>query len=767
MKKVLVLALSLILAFSVTTVTAFAESSIFDEEIAEGKDYFVVEAANEVLQKFEFEDASLPTLASQWGTRALETEHPINGNGSLAISSTDAGYPQGNVGIMGGVKALGTYYVAFDILPVAGVSGIAVPVFGGYSGDATKCIAEIGLAFTWEETTLTNVAVGFVGGWKESGYQNESISKNENGSYHVYFEYVINADNVALLTDGNDPHIWFNAKATDASNNKILLDSIEYGKVNNDKKYYSYAWDEDYESYDVGSTAYGSQPVWGNDAKIVDDWFDTKCLSLSGATATYTWGDVVGGLESRASESFKFLKATGKNYIQMDIGQDNCAMINIWTQGYYTSVQFNGTNWFAEGNVTGFSAEAIEGGHRISYCIDLPSDQYALEFKINVSGDNGVVYIDNLKVINENNAPFVAEGAKYNLVNKQDVAINVDLKEKELTSLAVKDGEAVSTEKYSIAEGVLTLDKSLFGSEASYSFVLTTAGGSKEFSVAQNDDRIKVTAVCEGTITKAYDGTNSVPQTALTLTGVEQGDTVSVSYTGAEYDAADVSATKVVFSGIVLSGADAGKYVLTSASLEKTATITKKAISVASQNLTKTKTYDGTTAAAISDVTLEGVVDGDTVTASAVASYNSADVTANKITVVYTLAGEDAGNYQAIANAEITEGVSIAKKAVTVTADSKEKKKGEADPELTYTVTGLVGSDRLTGALTRQAGEDVGTYKIEKGTLAGANYEITFTSANLTINKKSGCGSVIGGIAGLIAVATMIGVGIVVSKKKD
>ena len=79
----------------------------------------------------------------------------------------------------------------------------------------------------------------------------------------------------------------------------------------------------------------------------------------------------------------------------------------------------------------------------------------------------------------------------------------------------------------------------------------------------------------------------------------------------------------------------------------------------------------------------------------------------------------------------------IAKKGLTVTAEAKSKTQGEADPALTYTAEGLVGSDTLTGALSRDAGEAPGTYAITQGTLtAGDNYEITFTSAVLTINKK-------------------------------
>ena len=79
----------------------------------------------------------------------------------------------------------------------------------------------------------------------------------------------------------------------------------------------------------------------------------------------------------------------------------------------------------------------------------------------------------------------------------------------------------------------------------------------------------------------------------------------------------------------------------------------------------------------------------------------------------------------------------IAKKGLTVTADAKSKTQGEADPALTYTVDGLVAGDTITGSLSREAGEDPGTYAITQGTLtAGDNYEIAFTSAALTINKK-------------------------------
>ena len=64
--------------------------------------------------------------------------------------------------------------------------------------------------------------------------------------------------------------------------------------------------------------------------------------------------------------------------------------------------------------------------------------------------------------------------------------------------------------------------------------------------------------------------------------------------------------------------------------------------------------------------------------------------------------------------------LTVTKRAVTITADAKSKTYGDADPALTYQITSgsLVGSDAFTGALTRAAGEDVGSYAIEQGTLA-------------------------------------------------
>ena len=80
----------------------------------------------------------------------------------------------------------------------------------------------------------------------------------------------------------------------------------------------------------------------------------------------------------------------------------------------------------------------------------------------------------------------------------------------------------------------------------------------------------------------------------------------------------------------------------------------------------------------------------------------------------------------------------ILARPINVTADAKSKVYGDADPVLTYGVTGtLIGSDAFTGALTRVSGENAGTYGIQQGTLAlGSNYDLRFTGNSLTILQR-------------------------------
>ena len=85
--------------------------------------------------------------------------------------------------------------------------------------------------------------------------------------------------------------------------------------------------------------------------------------------------------------------------------------------------------------------------------------------------------------------------------------------------------------------------------------------------------------------------------------------------------------------------------------------------------------------------------------------------------------------------------LTITKKAITVTADNKEKAYGEEDPELTFSVPeGALAyddtSDDLHITLSRAAGEDVGVYAIiGSASEECRNYNVTVTQGSFTIKQ--------------------------------
>ena len=243
---------------------------------------------------------------------------------------------------------------------------------------------------------------------------------------------------------------------------------------------------------------------------------------------------------------------------------------------------------------------------------------------------------------------------------------------------------------------------------------------------------------------KIYDGTTTatVDTSAATFTGMITGDNLTVSTSGTFGDKNVATGKTVTFGALTLGGTDAGNYVLADASQKTTtADITAKEISINGVTIAD-KIYDGNTTATITGATVSGVIGSDVVSvdfSGANATFANANVGTGILVNAdgLALAGADSANYKLTSNAFETTG-NITKATVTVTADAQSKVYGEADPTLTYNVTGLVGSDALTGELSRDAGENVGTYAITQGTLAAsANYNLEFTGADLTITKAT------------------------------
>jgi hypothetical protein len=79
--------------------------------------------------------------------------------------------------------------------------------------------------------------------------------------------------------------------------------------------------------------------------------------------------------------------------------------------------------------------------------------------------------------------------------------------------------------------------------------------------------------------------------------------------------------------------------------------------------------------------------------------------------------------------------LTVTPRPITITADDLIKEVGTGDPALTYALSSgsLVGGDTLSGALTRDTGEVVGSYAILQGTLGNPNYLVTFIAGQLQI----------------------------------
>ena len=269
-----------------------------------------------------------------------------------------------------------------------------------------------------------------------------------------------------------------------------------------------------------------------------------------------------------------------------------------------------------------------------------------------------------------------------------------------------------------------------------YSFT----AGSYKFTIKAGTSSISII----GDPSKTYDG-YVVNDPAVNKSGSTGAETYTY-YT----DAACTTKTTTA-SGAASDGAapkNAGDYWVVAAvaasanynaatSAAKKFTISQKALTDSMITLGTQKTYNGTE----QGVAISSVKDGS---ASLIAGgHDYSIVSGNKATNVgdNTLVIEGKGNYKGTARATW----SLVAKDVTITPTSGlSKTYGAADPTLTYTTS--IDSDTTlkdkfnaakSGALSRVAGDNVGSYAIKLGTLmAGNNFKLTLatTPVYLAIN---------------------------------
>jgi filamentous hemagglutinin family protein len=245
-------------------------------------------------------------------------------------------------------------------------------------------------------------------------------------------------------------------------------------------------------------------------------------------------------------------------------------------------------------------------------------------------------------------------------------------------------------------------------------------------------------------VNKVYDGSKTANVSKVgTLGKTIQGDDISVSAGGAEFNDKNVAQKKTVtVSGLALAGKDAGNYLLDKTTAMTTADITPLTLSLSGTEVAN-KVYDGSTVAKVSKVgTLGKTIQGDEVSVSAGrAEFNDKNVAQKKTVTVngLTLAGKDAGNYNldrttATTTADITpltlslSSTEVANKVYDGSKVAKVLKVGTLDKaiqgdDISVSAGGAQFNDKnvaqkktVTVSGLALAGKDAGNYLLDKTT---------------------------------------------------
>ncbi len=237
------------------------------------------------------------------------------------------------------------------------------------------------------------------------------------------------------------------------------------------------------------------------------------------------------------------------------------------------------------------------------------------------------------------------------VLDDDDVRLNVD---------------SVSFASKNAGDNAITAYLSLTGSDAN-NYSLPTTSLSCQASISPK--QLSVTTPQFSSTSKIYDGTSSAPDfsTPPSLIGVVDGDDVSLSYSAA-FDSPDTG-SRTITTTLSLTGSDANNYTLPTSALSCQATISPKQLSVTTPQFSSTsKVYDGTSSAPdfSTPPTLIGVVDGDDVSLSSSAAFDSPDAGSHTITTSLSLTGSDANNYS-LPTTSLSCQASISPKQLSVT----------------------------------------------------------------------------------------------------
>jgi gliding motility-associated-like protein len=277
-----------------------------------------------------------------------------------------------------------------------------------------------------------------------------------------------------------------------------------------------------------------------------------------------------------------------------------------------------------------------------------------------------------------------------------------------------------------------------------------TNGASWIFNYISHNARLSALAISTGSLSPAfnpavttYTASVGVPVSSVTVTPTEEdiNTTIAVQVNGGGYTTVasgnpspalplNAGANTVDVKVTAQDGSTVKIYTVTVNREPQAQTIVfaplpNSTYGDADFNLTATGGLSGNAITYTSSNPLVATVNGNTVK---ILSTGTTNITASQ-----------PGNSNYHAATDVIQLFTVSPKAISVTANVKNKTYGDMDPLLTYTATpALIAGDAFTGELNRIPGENAGTYAIHQNTLAlDSNYILTYTGANLTISVKT------------------------------
>src|SRR5450830_1694598 len=288
-------------------------------------------------------------------------------------------------------------------------------------------------------------------------------------------------------------------------------------------------------------------------------------------------------------------------------------------------------------------------------------------------------------------------------------------------------------------------------------YVLASHSGSTTADIAARTLNLSLSG-----INKTYDGTTSA---GVTIADDRiAGDVLSLAGNASFADKNAGSNKTVSVSGVGVTGADAGNYVLSNHGGSTTADIAARALNISATGVNKI--YDGGTAANV--VLGDDRVAGDVLGLAASASFADKNVGAGKVVSFngVALSGQDASNYFVVLPTGLLASITPAALKLTDLVAGNKVYDGSSNAAVSAAVSGLLGQDvvsvvggsgsfadknagadkLVTASGFRLAGADAGNYVLNAhagsttADIAARTLNLSFSGINKTYDGHTGAG---------------------------